>query len=74
MTDAGGSYCPACEQDSGVDAEDWWRRHERTDPAVCVNCGAKLRAYYDEYPDDWGGFWAFEPVEDAESVPEQSST
>ena len=43
-----GSYCPVCQKDTGVDAEDWFRDHEHKEFAVCQNCGTKLRAYYDE--------------------------
>jgi transcription elongation factor Elf1 len=57
-----GSYCPVCQNDSGVDAEDWFRQHEHNALAVCANCGAKLKAYYDEYENE-GGFWAFEPTD-----------
>jgi NAD-dependent SIR2 family protein deacetylase len=60
--DVSGSYCPVCTEDSGVDAEDWFRDHEHNKVAVCQNCGAKLKAYYDEYEED-GGFWAFEEAE-----------
>lgn len=57
-----GSYCPVCQKDTGVDAEDWFRDHGHKEFAVCQNCGTKLSAYYDEEGE--GGFWALEPVEE----------
>lgn len=68
MTDAGGSHCPVCEKDSGVDAEDWSRHHKRTDPAVCVSCGAKLNPYYDETWDGQESWWGFEPIDEEQKA------
>lgn len=58
-----GSLCPRCFEDSGTDAEAWFRDHERKDAAVCEVCGAKLKAYYDEVESE-GGYWAFEEAPD----------
>lgn len=53
-----GSLCPVCLGDTGVDAEDWFRDHEHAAMAVCGNCGAMLKSYWDDAGE--GGFWAFE--------------
>lgn len=59
MSELGGSYCPACGEDSGVDAEEWGLKHDFDTPVSCKNCGAKLTAHYDEY-EAFEGFWMFE--------------